>query len=129
MTLDDPSCDVILEQAAGPGSVANEPTGPKMPTSAKTDDSMIDMLNRNEAATKISDGGDGSGNKKLPKSRNRGHTYTSSIYIQSEASAYIYDANTMNGRNTIHSGDEHKEDRESGDLNLSGMSINGRSTV
>lgn len=44
MTLDDPSCNVILEQAAGPGSVANEPAGPKIPTSTRMVDSMIDML-------------------------------------------------------------------------------------
>lgn len=77
MTLDDPSCEVILEQAAGPGSVANEPIGPKIPTSARMDNSMIDMLNRNKTATKINNGFDGPGNKKLPKSRNRAHIYTS----------------------------------------------------
>jgi hypothetical protein len=31
-TLEDPSCDVILEQAAGPGSVANEPTDAYKPS-------------------------------------------------------------------------------------------------
>lgn len=45
------------------------------------------------------------------------------------ASADIYDANTIKGRNTIYSGDERKKEQKSGDLNLSGMSINGRSTV
>jgi hypothetical protein len=109
-TLEDPNCDVILEQAAGPGSAANEPTGPKTPTRAKVKDIMIDMLNLDKAANRTNNWVDCSDNKKLDLLINRAHSYTSfhlrmAIHTKN-TSAYLYDANTINGRNTMNSGDK-----------------------
>lgn len=112
-TLEDPSCDVILEQAAGPGSVANEPTDPKTPTRAKAKYIMIDMLSRNKAANRIKNWVNCSDNKKLDLPTNRAHSYTSfhlRVVINTKStSAYLYDANTINGRNAKNFSDRPKK--------------------
>lgn len=112
-TFEDPSWDVILEQAAGPGSVANEPTGLKTPTRAKAKDIIIDVLNRDKVANRINNWVDCSDNKKLSLLTNRAHSYTSfhlRVVIHTKStSAYLDDANTINGRNTMNSGDKPKK--------------------
>jgi hypothetical protein len=43
VTFDEPSCEVILEQADGPAAAAYEPTGAKMPVKkGMANDIMID---------------------------------------------------------------------------------------